>query len=576
MVSGPSAPLTKISFRRDVRLFFGSLAGFQTFLIVLLLIMLQSFLDHTREVTWENWSNIARMATDDIERSNLFAADSGSLEATLSMLQARYGIAGLSVIRSGREIHVGVPSTQENVESIVRTAQGATLIFVFDASPLATITRTFWATAAICLLATMITTLLLMFYLPRITGPVEQMLDAASQLEARDPAHDEQQYLLDTFRKSIATLRAQEEELKRMHDAQKERADDLERVTAALTRSLASGFLAIDPRGQVVEINTAGREILRIGPEHGAGMTVEQTFGNTEFSAAIRSAVEQKSALSRVELQMGNGAGRQTIGLSTVPLVSDSQQFLGVLALFTDLTHIRDLETRVREMQTLADLGEVSAGIAHEFRNSLATILGYLRLVRQESLAEKPRTQIERAEQEAAQLSAAVDSLLAFARPMRLNKMPVDLRELAAETAKRIDAPPNVRIECGGEPAIVDGDPALLGRAFENLVRNAVDSVTEKGSGTVRVTVTPTPRPMLRVEDDGVGLNPADVPRLLLPFQSEKATGYGLGLPLARKIALLHGASLELTGAAGRGATATVEFFAPDDAAVLQFVTNEA
>ena len=92
----------------------------------------------------------------------------------------------------------------------------------------------------------------------------------------------------------------------------------------------------------------------------------------------------------------------------------------------------------------------------------------------------------------------------------------------------------------------------------------------------IRVAVTGSPRPTVRVEDEGVGVDPADVPRLMLPFQSEKAKGYGLGLPLSRKIALLHGASFGLTGSVGAGAVATIEFFAPAETSALQFVTTEA
>ena len=570
MLPRASPALTRISFRRDVRLFFGSLVGFLSVLIVILVLLLQSFLEHTRDATRQNWSNIVRMTIDDMDRSNLLA-DPGTLETQLSILEARYGVAGISVTHGGRVIQVGVPPSNENVERIERSFQGAKLIFVFDASDLTTITRIFWATAVVCLLGTAAATMLVIFYLPRITRPIESMLDTAAELEERDPMHDEQQYLIDTFRKSIATLRSQEAELKRMHDAQKERADDLERVTAALTRSLASGFMAVDPQGRVVEINSAGREILHPSGE-AAGIPLEEAFGKSPFTDAVRSSVDQKIALTRVELQLE----KQTIGLTTVPLVSESQQFLGVLALFTDLTHIRDLETRVREMQTLADLGEISAGIAHEFRNSLAAILGYLRLVRREPLADKPRASVERAEEEAAQLSAAVDSLLSFARPMRLNKTSLDLFELVSGVAAKIERPDSVRIECDGEPVTIEGDSALLSRAFENLIRNAVDSVTEKGGGTIRITVAATPRPSVRIEDEGMGLDPADVPRLMLPFQSEKAKGYGLGLPLSRKIALLHGASFELTGSVGGGAVATIEFFATETPSALQFVTSEA
>lgn len=570
MVSGASAALTKISFRRDVRLFFGALVGFLAFLIVFLLLLLQNFLGQTREATSENWNNVARMTTEDIMHLNLLAEPS-TATGTLALLQQRYGLAGITVMSHGREITVGVPPNADNVERLVRTVQGSTVIYVFDAAPLRTITVTFWATTAISLLATAVGALLLGLYLPRITRPIEDMLDAASQIEQRAPDRDEQEYLIDTFRKSIATMRAQELELQRMHDAQKSRADDLERVTAALTRSLASGFLAVDPGGHVVEMNSAAREILHRTADAN-GIVIEDAFGDSEFTRALREAVDQHVGLTRVELK----SGEQTIGLTTVPLIGEQQQFLGVLALFTDLTHIRDLEERVRAMQTLADLGEISAGIAHEFRNSLAAILGYLRLAKRDEMPERARGSVERAEKEAGQLSSAVDSLLAFARPMHLAKTEVDLYELACGVIEKINKPAGVDVECSGDHVLIDADGALLSRAFENVIRNAVESVAEKGAGRVRVRISANPRPIVVVEDDGVGVDPAEVPRLLLPFQSQKAAGYGLGLPLSRKIALLHGATFTLTGTPGSGATATIDFLASPAARVVQFVTTEA
>ena len=571
MVSGAPGALTKIGFRRDVRLFFGALVGFLTFLILLLLILLQGFLNHARDTTSANWSNAVQATSNEIMRSNLLA-EIGSAQPQLALLIDRYNMAGITVKQRGRTIIVGAPPASAHVETFSRTIQGSTLTFVFDSSQLDNYTTTYRATATISILATIAAALLLGFYLPRITRPIEEMLDAAEQIEKREPGRDEQQYLLETFHKTIATLKAQEADLVRMHDAQKSRADDLERVTAALTRSLASGFLAVDPNGSIVEVNTAAREILHY--DGAAGVPIETAFGGNEFSDALRRAVGERVGLTRVEVQLGADREKQIIGLTTVPLIGEQQQFLGVLALFTDLTHIRDLESRVREMQTLADLGEISAGIAHEFRNSLGAILGYLRLARREELPARPLNSIERAENEATQLSSAVDSLLAFARPMKLMTSDVDLLETAIEVAEKIEKPSGVRIECGGEHVVVEADRALLIRAVDNLVRNAVDSTKEKGGGTVRVTVGADPRPIVTVEDDGIGIDPADVPRLLLPFQSEKATGYGLGLPLSRKIALLHGATLTLTGTPGKGATATIEFLAASSARAVQFVTT--
>ncbi|HEU4888010.1 MAG TPA: hypothetical protein VFV49_09000, partial [Thermoanaerobaculia bacterium] len=387
----------KLSFSRDVRLFFGALVGFLTFLIILLLLLMQSFLGHLREVSSRSWENIATLTVEVINETNLLS-DRASLGARLTILQTRYGIAGITVTTPGASpVIIGLSADEDGVEHIVRDVHGGKVTVVFDASRLRGVERTFLATAIICLIACALSVLLVGLYLPKITGPVEEMLSAASELEERSPDHDEQEYLTETFRNSIVTMKRQEAELRQMHDAQKNRADDLERVTAALTRSLTSGFVAVDPDANVVEVNAAGRQIIQpiAGP---SGLPIETAFGDNAFSAAIRRAVEGRLAMSRVELQLDaadDGAvPKKMIGLTTAPLMSDAQKFVGLLALFTDLTPVRMLEGRVRDLQTLADLGQISAGIAHEFRNSLATMLGYLRLARRESLAERPLAQI--------------------------------------------------------------------------------------------------------------------------------------------------------------------------------------
>lgn len=558
----------KISFSRDVRLFFGALVGFLTFLIVLLLLLLQSFLDHGREATRRSWENIATMTVEVINETNLLA-DPSSIGARLTILQVRYGIAGITVeIPGSSPTIIGVSVDAEGVESIERNIHGGKVTVVFDASRLRSIERTFFATAVICLVACVLSVLLVALYLPKITRPVEEMLSAASELEGRLPEHDDQEYLTETFRNSIATLKRQEAELRQMHDAQKNRADDLARVTAALTRSLTSGFVAVDPSANVVEVNAAGRQIIQpiAGP---SGVSIEAAFGSNAFSAAIRRAVNERLAMSRVELELDDGGAPRMIGLTTAPLLSDDHTFVGLLALFTDLTPVRLLEGRVRDLQTLADLGEISAGIAHEFRNSLATMLGYLRLARRESLAERPLAQIEKAEKEGSMLAAAVDGLLAFARPMRLVTAPVSLAEVIQPIADELASSSGIAIDYDGGDATIEGDAALLRRAFENLLRNAIESVQEKEDGKVSIRIKDQPHPQVEIQDSGMGIDPADVPRLLLPFQSQKASGYGLGLPLARKIIMLHGGTLALVGKPGIGAVVVADFLMAEP---VQFV----
>lgn len=552
MVSRAPVPLTKIGFRRDVRLFLTALGGFFAMIIVALVFILESAIDQTRDARLKQWSAIADRAADEIT----YAQEHGiPVTAKLTALRARYPISELEVTSSTAPPPPGRPATFQ------RLTPAGMLRLTFDDSDLRALHRKLLVTTAISLGATAFGFVLLLLYIPKITRPIEEMLDHAGEIEVRDPEVDEQQFLIETFKKSIATLKVQQEELRRLHDAQKIRADEFERVTAALTRSLTSGLIAVDARGLVVDVNQAGRDILRLGTgSEVAGRAIPDAIGDSALAAALGDAFEQRTALTRQEIASATPNGEIVIGLTTVPLVTEENAFLGMLALFTDLTEIRRLENRIRDLQALADLGEMSAGIAHEFRNSLSTILGYLRLAQHQSSVDEILVRIQRADQEATVLESAIESLLNFARPMTIDAQPVDLGELAANVVARLEPyASDVEIAVSGA-AIIDADRALLARAIENLVRNAIDAVHDSGrTGRIAIDTRNDP-PSISVRDNGVGLDAESAGRVFLPFQSRKPHGLGLGLPLARKIVLLHGGSLHIAGTPGEGATVTIEF----------------
>jgi two-component system sensor histidine kinase AtoS len=555
MVSRPAPALTKIGFRRDIKYFLATFVGFLIVIILVLLSLLQANVASAGDAMRDDWNLIADAAT------NALSNTPGDIDLTarLPTVRVEYAIGAIDYIPfRGRTFRTGsMPAERFDV---VRAVPAGKAVFHFDAARLRVLERRFGYTAGICLSATILATLLLVAYLPRIVRPIEQLLDQARELGEREAGEDEQNYLLDTFRKSIDTLRAQELELKQLHEAEKTRADELELITATLTRSLTSGFIAIDRDNRIVDVNAAGRDILRLD-EQGVyrAMTPGEVLGDTPFSRVLGDALARRATLTRHEVA---GAAERVIGLTTVPLVNQAGEHLGMIALFTDLSPVRVLEARVREMQTLAELGEISAGIAHEFRNALSTILGYLKLARKQELATELDAKLRNAEQEAQILSQAVDGLLSFARPMTLDRQQIDVGELVDGIAERLRVTAGgVRIDVRGEPFAVEGDAPLLTRAIENVIRNAVEAVQQKGiDGLVSIEMR---QPVVEVRDNGVGVDPADVPRLFLPFQSEKSSGLGLGLALARKVILLHGGTIRLTGTPGAGATATIELQPP-------------
>jgi signal transduction histidine kinase len=542
--------LTKIGFRRDVRTFLMLLVGFLLILIVALLFVLERFSETAQEAVLRRWSVAADAVADSIA-----AAESPSDRRVIGTLAlARYDITSIDITAPGAApIRLG---RGEGETAIVRHTRAGVIRFTFDRAELNGIQRRFAATASVSVAAALTGMFLLLLFLPRITRPIEAMLDHARKLSVPDERTDEATYLIETFRSSIERLEAQESELKRLHEAEKNRADELEMVSATLTRSLTSGFIALDPDARVLQVNAAAREILGVPPERETQVDVGAFVGESKVAEVLRHAVRSGDAVSRIEVEHES----TTIGLTAVPLVGENERLLGMLALFTDLTPIKALEARVRAMQTLAELGEIAAGIAHEFRNSLSTILGYLKLLLRAELPAEAANRIRAAEGEATQLTAAVERLLTFARPMPLQLEPVDLRELTEDVVERLRATaPHVRLEVHGNAA-VQGDRTLLARAIDNVVRNAIDAVAERGTGA-RIDIALHSRPpSITVTDNGIGFDDADAAKLLLPFVSNKPGGFGLGLSLARKIVVLHGGDIALTGTPQQGATVRMTF----------------
>lgn len=560
MVFDAHAPLTRIGFRRDVKLFLTCLVGFLIVLIFTLVMLLRVDLDRTEQTIARSRNVIADIAADAVNHT-----PSANLETQLVFLRSRFGIVNASIVtRSGQVISSG--DQKPNLDEFTRLTGPGTLKLRFDSADRRAASHRFILTAIICVAAASFGTVLLLSYLPRITRPIEEMLDDARELGERKSDQDETAYLIQTFRNSIATLKSQEEELKHLHEREKSRADELERVTAALTRSLMSGLIAIDANGAIVDVNSAGRDIVNIESSTPvAGRTIEDAVPLPMFAASLRRAFDDQSPMTRLEIEDRRLNGDDVaIGLTTVPLRNEAGMFLGLLALFTDLTPIRSLEARVQEMTTLAQLGEIAAGIAHEFRSSLNTILGYMKLARRGQIDDVAEGRLKSAEKEASLLLQAIERLLAFARPVQLNAESVDLKELIGEQiASMRDIGSDVMFDLQGPSVAIEGDRVLLSRAIENVLRNAVDAVRQKGErGAVRVRLNDTPAPSITIIDEGVGFDPAETSRLFLPFHSNKPNGFGMGLPLAKKIVLLHGGTLRLQGEPGKGAVATMEFAA--------------
>jgi signal transduction histidine kinase len=216
----------------------------------------------------------------------------------------------------------------------------------------------------------------------------------------------------------------------------------------------------------------------------------------------------------------------------------------------------RRMEERIREQEAMARAGELTAGIVHEVRNGLGTIVGCARLVER---GQDAQGQARAILDECATLETVVRRFNDFVRLERLELAPVDLRPLASRVLAREqrghDAV-SARLVGLDEPFVVQADEALLERALENLVRNALEAASAGGGHVELRAERAFGTVLIHVEDDGAGFA-SDHPGEIRPFYTTRPGGLGLGLPLARKIVVLHGGELVLGSRSPRGARVT-------------------
>ena len=549
MTTAPSArPL-----HREIRLLVGALIAFLMTLIVALLALAVSILRIDR-------LSVTAGATARAVAPQVSSATYADMRDRLEALRMANGISRIELYR-GEQLWVATGQVLPSAEVLTRPIPGGRMLVYFDTSGWIGGRRAALIIGALATIATMAGLLIFILYIPKFLRPVEEMLAQAQRLTGNPRGDHDARYLVHTFREAVERIQQQSQEIDQLRDAATSHTPDLSELARALNRSFSSGFAAIDANGTIIAINDSGRAILGI-----ANDANEQTLAldslPPSFAAIVRKSLEAREALTRREVLLEQS--ESLIGVTTVPLF-DEERFLGLFALFTDLTTFRAMEGRMRDLENLIGLGQMSAGIAHEFRNSLFTILGYLRLA-QRSASEQPAAKIRSAEQEAQKLAAAVDALLNFARPLQIRSQRLRLDEIVSAIVQRFSAAtPEVGFSCDCTAAAeINGDRELLDRAFENVPRNAVDAVRQRHGergGTIDVRVALDPHPVVTVHDNGVGVDTEQVSAYLLPFQSGKAHGFGLGLPLARKIVLHHGGTLTLSGELGEGALVRIEFF---------------
>lgn len=425
-------------------------------------------------------------------------------------------------------------------------------------------------------IAILIGSLLCILFLMRwLFRPYHKLVGEAQRASVQTEmlkSQDEAQFVLETFQSVVGQLQEQRKELELLSAEARERASSAEKFSERIVASIPSGLIAFDASGRSMAINTPGRLLLEVDRK-ALGESYDKLFENyTALAEMVNDCLQKGTLYRRTEIDAVDNTGQiRRLGATVAPIDLPAERGpRGALCLLTDITEVTELREQVALKNNLESLGEMSAGLAHEFKNALAALHGYVQLLQNLELNEKARSTSESLLNEVRNLSEMVTSFLNFARPQPLQLEQVSLPELIAECADELSPlfqRLNVKliVEHNAEPLVIGADARMLRQALLNLLRNGSEAIPEE-SIERKVSVTTTREAdssgnrsaVIEVRDSGPGIPPAQLRKIFIPFFTTKSKGHGVGLALSHRVITQHGGTLTAANPSNGGAIFTI------------------
>jgi signal transduction histidine kinase len=337
-----------------------------------------------------------------------------------------------------------------------------------------------------------------------------------------------------------------------------------------LLESLDSAVVAVDVGGRITSFNPAATKLLGLSDEYrGAPMHVLPS----EIGWALVLAVSGGWHPREVEVTIDHTVrGILHVILSTAVLHDDEQRISGALVVVTDLSAVKALERNQRRIEHLAIMARFYAGIAHEIRNPLAAISNFIAMLPDRFDDPEYRdTAVRLLPLEVSRIVRLADRLRLMAPSEGGKLVDVSIAPLlhdivAIHSPTSEEQEVKIKLHCPDNLPKVQGDPGQIVQLFVNLLRNAVEAMPDGGTVTIEADQTPSRigagSVVVRVLDEGTGVDPAVRAKIFDPFFTTKPSGTGLGLSICREIADFHRARLTLLprSLVDGGTIAEVEF----------------
>ncbi|HWP30227.1 MAG TPA: ATP-binding protein [Fimbriimonadales bacterium] len=334
--------------------------------------------------------------------------------------------------------------------------------------------------------------------------------------------------------------------------AAKEQYRAVANKSSTLIEALHAGIIVIDSLQIVIEANSRALHMLRRTPESFIGEIWENVL--QRFTSDTREAINHcyEEALSgRSTSTTGSTIFGEHFRVSAIPGSQNRVTFV-----FQDITEQIEREREFERAQRFVEIGQMSAAIAHEFRNPLTSISGAAQLIKASADLSEIRQWADVILHESADLNHLCDDFLDFAKPLALKLRAIDVNELMQNIVSYFskECPEGITLRFVPSPKSphVLADRLRFTHAIRNLLQNGIQAMPNGGRLRVGVGVRDD-WVLITVSDQGIGIPYENMNRIFIPFFTTKADGTGLGLANVRRVIEAHGGRVEVVSKPGVG-----------------------
>ena len=330
-----------------------------------------------------------------------------------------------------------------------------------------------------------------------------------------------------------------------------------------IVATIQSGVIAVDAVGRVTMINPAAERLSGLSAEqiHGVAAT---SLPDPLASSLLRT-VRDGAASTEPEITLPGPTTGHPVMCTTSPLHDAAGAVVGAVAVFSDLTPLKQLENERRRAERLAYFEMFAPSIAHEIKNPLVAIKTFAQLVPRRHHEPRFREDFSRVvTREIARIERLLDRLRTMSRSTDRLPQRLDIRAPIVDAAEFLQASFDEKriglgLDLGDEPRFVIGDHGEIEQLFINLLINGLEATPPEGSVVITLLGTEV-QVAVTVSDTGPGIPAEAVEQVFEPFFSTRQRGSGLGLTICAAIAASHRAKLRAENRHGSGAVFTVEF----------------